>query len=146
MKSVHQTLFKIRLLITGLLIITSLTLSAQANYAGGQGGGYSSYTIGNSTFAEPGDSLFNKNFDVTVYPNPLTASSLLKAKVSGIQPGEKISVVVTNMIGSRILAEEIENSNEITIDISSKKLTKGIYLITFKHKNNKITRRFTYSN
>lgn len=141
-----KNLYKIALLVTVLIISSSITLSAQANYSGGQGGGYSSFTIGNSTFVESGDSLINQNFAATVYPNPLTSNSILKAKISGIQSGEKISVIVTNMIGSRILAEEIENTNEITINLPQERLTKGIYLITFRYKNNKITRRFTYSN
>ena len=143
---IMKNLFKIVLLVTGLIISSSITLSAQANYTGGQGGGYSTITIGNGTIAALGDSIITKNFDATVYPNPLSSDGVLKARITGIQPGEKVLVVVTNMIGSRILSQEIEISSEITIDIPSNKLTKGIYLITFQFQNKKITRRFSYTN
>lgn len=141
-----RNLYKIVLLVTGLIISSSITLSAQSNYYGGQGGGYSSVTIGNGTIATIGDSIATKNFDATVYPNPLSSSDVLKAKINGIEPGEKVSIVVTNMIGSKILTQEIEISSEIAIDIPSDKLTKGIYLITFQFQNKKITRRFSFTN
>lgn len=141
-----KNIYKIALLAIALTLGSSISLSAQANYSGGVGGGYSSVTIGNATIASLGDSLPTKTFDATVYPNPLSSNGVLKSRISGIEPGEKISVVVTNMIGSRIFSQEIEISNEITIDIPSEKLTKGIYLITFQFQNRKITRRFTYTN
>lgn len=129
----------------GLMMIGSVSTYAQANYAGGQGGGYSSTTIGNSTLANLGDSLEIKTFDANIYPNPLTSSQTLKARITGIQQGEKVQVIVTNMIGSRILSQEFEVTNEISIEIPKEKLSKGIYLITFKHLSKKVTRRFSFS-
>ena len=121
-------------------------VNAQAHYSGGTGGGYASTAIGNSTFAFQGDSITTKAFDVTVFPNPLTSNDVFKAKFTGLKHTEKISIVVSDMIGSRLMVEQVDASDEITINLPIDRLSKGIYLITFQHNNHKITRRFNYSN
>lgn len=120
-------------------------VSAQAHYAGGSGGGYASTAIGNSTFVLVGDSISTKVFDVTVFPNPLTSNDIFKAKFTGLKHSEKISIVVSDMIGSRLLVEQVDANDEIIINLPTERLSKGIYLITFQHNNHKITRRFNYS-
>lgn len=129
-----------------ILVIFSAIADAQAHYSGGAGGGYASTTIGSSTSVFFGDSLSNKSFDVTIFPNPLTSTDILKAKLSGIKHTEKVSIVVTDMIGTRLLVEKVDVSDEIVINLPFERLSKGIYLITFQHNNHKITRRFNFNN
>jgi hypothetical protein len=136
---------KIYLSILILVIFTALA-GAQAHYSGGAGGGYASTAIGNSTSVFLGDSLTNKSFDVTIFPNPLTSADILKAKLTGINQTEKVSIVVTDMIGTRLLVEKVDVSDEIVINLPFERLSKGIYLITFQYNNHKITRRFNFSN
>jgi hypothetical protein len=131
-----------------VICITLLTHSgytyAQGSYHGGLGGGYASYTLSTSTSINNPEQTVNKKLDVTVYPNPLSSSESLKAKLTGFPIGKKVNVVITDMIGSRLHFEEIEASDEITVNISHEKFSKGIYLITFQHNSIKITRRFSY--
>jgi len=118
---------------------------AQASYSGGQGGGYAAASTNPSSFVNPDDSLFNEKFDANIYPNPLRVNDKLKAKLSGFETGKKVTVIITDIIGSRLLVEEFEASEEITISFPKDRLSKGVYLVTFKYKNTKISRRLSYA-
>ena len=128
-----------------LFLGLSFNASAQT-YSGASGGGYASSTIGAGTFIMPNDSLLVNVFDATVFPNPLGANEEFKARFSGVKNGELISVVVSNLIGSKLLVDKIKVTDEAVIDLPYDKLSKGIYLITFQYKTNRITRRFNYIN
>lgn len=143
MKKIYHITFAITLWLTVLL---GNNVFGQAYYSGGQGGGYSTTTISNSTSAFIGDSITAKKFDVTVFPNPLTSNDIFKAKLTGINQSEKVSIIVTDMIGSKIFMDKVEASDELTINLPYERLSKGIYLIIFQHNNHKITRRFNYNN
>lgn len=144
MKKLYNTryLFYWFILFLGL----SYSASAQVYYSGGAGGGYASAVISAGTFVLPSDSLPVNLFDVTVFPNPLSSNDVFKARFSGIKEGETVSVVVTNLIGSKLFDEDLEVNNGVVINLPYERLSKGIYLITFRYKTHKISRRFSYIN
>ena len=127
-----------------LFIGLSYGTNAQVYYSGGAGGPHASTAIGTGTYIMPSDSLPVNLFDVTIFPNPLGSNDVFKARFSGVKQGETISVVVTNLIGSKLLVEDIEVSNGVVINLPYERLSKGIYLITFSYKTHKISRRFSY--
>jgi hypothetical protein len=133
------------LIYTAILVFAvfySTLTKAQADYSGGEGGGYSSHSISISTSVMFPDSTSVAIFDVTVYPNPVKRDDVFKAKLTGIKPGNKVQIVLTDLIGSRLLIEEVDVTPEYEITLPYDKMSKGIYLITFQHNNQKITRRF----
>jgi hypothetical protein len=134
------------LVLLSTLTILSTTILAQANYAGGGGGGYGSYTISTGTMATLPDSIKGVVFDVSVYPNPLRSNDVFKAKILGAKMGEKLTLIISDIIGTRLLVEQVEVSDELIINVPYERLSKGIYLITFQYKSHKITRRFNYTN
>ncbi len=136
---------QITVIITLIVGLASAESFAQANYSGGQGGGYAATSTNPTSFVNPDDSLFNEKFDANIYPNPLRANDKLKAKFSGFETGKKVSIIITDIIGSRLLVKEIETSEEITINFPKDRLSKGVYLVTFKYKNTKISRRLSYA-
>lgn len=144
MKSHYNSKYRVVLFVLNIIFGLNSSLLAQANYSGGSGGGYSSYAISASTSIQTEIELSKKSFDVSIFPNPLKSSDVLKAKISGVEARQKITVIVTDMIGSRLLVEEVEAASEITINIPHERLSKGIYLITFQIPNGKVTRRFSY--
>ncbi len=134
------------LILVFLLSVFSLSSSAQAGYQGGEGGGYGSLAISTGTVASLPDSLKTSTFDVNVYPNPLRSNDIFKAKITGAKMGEKVTFIISDLIGTRIVVDQVEVTDEVIISIPSERLSKGIYLITFQYKNSKISRRFSYTN
>ena len=134
-------------ILLSLYMVVQLTEQsvAQASYAGGQGGGYASTAISTGTFVNTNDTILSSQFDANIYPNPLKGSEVLKAKLSGYEYGKKVTVIITDIIGSRLIVEEIDVSDEITINFPHDRLNKGIYLITFQYNNRRISRRLSYS-
>lgn len=128
------------------LVLFSVSAQAQAGYQGGEGGGYGSLAISTGTFAALPDSIKPPAFDVNVYPNPLRSNDIFKAKISGARMGEKVTFTVSDLIGTRIVVDQVEVSDEVIISIPTERLSKGIYLITFQYKNFKISRRFNFTN
>ena len=122
------------------------SVSAQVQFSGGAGGGYASAAIGAGTLVMPVDTLPTPIFDVTVYPNPLSVNSVFKAKFTGVDNGETVSVVVSNLIGSRLFIEDVKVTDGTVINLPYDRLSKGIYLITFTYNSNRITRRFNFIN
>jgi hypothetical protein len=146
MKSFYKSASYSIVVVCLILFSHSNYSNAQGAYSGGAGGGYASYTISSSTSINQPETSVTKKLDVTIYPNPLSSSESLKAKLSGFPIDQKVSVVITDMIGSRLHFEEIDVADEITLNISHDRFTKGIYLITFQYNSIKITRRFSYKN
>jgi hypothetical protein len=144
MKKLYYNILKLSM----VFIFSSICLVtfAQANYSGGKGGGYASYSLNSGTFVNPADTLITSIFDVTVYPNPLRSNDVFKAKITGGNQNEKISIVVSDLIGTKLLVENVDLADEIIINIPFDRLSKGIYLITFQYNNHKITRRFSFTN
>ena len=145
MKTIVTLLSKSAAIISVLLLISNGLANAQASYAGGVGGGYSSTAIIQGTLSSSADSIIKKNFDATIFPNPLKNNDVLKAKFSGINNGGKVTIIISDMIGTRLYAEEVDILSELTINVPFDKLTKGVYLITFQYNSNRITRRFNFS-
>ena len=137
MKSLYKSKYNIALLAISLLFGLNFSLYAQANYSGGSGGGYSFYSISTVTSIQSELELEKKGFDASIFPNPLKSTDVLKARLTGFDAGQKVTVIVTDMIGSRLLVEEVEAASEVTINIPHERLTKGIYLITFQFPNSK---------
>jgi FAD synthase len=144
MENNYNSVIRLAMAICIILFTYTNSSFAQGSYSGGQGGGYSSYAIGTGTSVITEVQIENKKIEATIYPNPLSSSDVLKAKLLGFPIGQKINVVITDMIGSRLHFEEIEIADEVTINLSHDRFSKGIYLITFQHNNLKITRRFSY--
>ncbi|MFP4556222.1 MAG: T9SS type A sorting domain-containing protein [Bacteroidales bacterium] len=136
---------QVALIIALIIGLTSTETFAQANYSGGQGGGYAATSTNPNTFVNPNDTILNKMFEADIYPNPLKSNDKLKAKLSNFEPTKRVSVIITDIIGSKLLVKEIEASEEITINFPHDRLSKGIYLVTFKHNNNKVSRRLSYA-
>jgi hypothetical protein len=67
------------------------------------------------------------NYTLSLYPNPLSASSLLKVKVQpAIMDG---SIRVVNMLGKSILEKAIINNVEEVIELNISSSTPGIYVV-----------------
>ncbi|MDD2549283.1 MAG: T9SS type A sorting domain-containing protein [Bacteroidales bacterium] len=143
-----KNLYKIQLIFCCFILLLGFSYSAgaQLQYSGGAGGGYASTSIGAGMHVTPADSLPTPTFGATVYPNPLSVNDVFKAKFTGVNDGETVSVVVSNLIGSRLFADDLEVSSETTINLPHERFSKGIYLITFTYKTSRITCRFSYMN
>jgi hypothetical protein len=126
-----------------MLLLLSTTIKGQASYVGGLGGGYSMVEVTTGTTGI--EDIPNSSFEVIIYPNPLSKNQILKAKINGFEKNSKIKVVVSNMIGLQVFIQEFDVASEISINLPFEKLSKGIYLISFQHSKNKITRRFSYN-
>lgn len=136
----------IYILISVIFFLLLFSVSyGQSSYNGGQGGGYASTSISVSTSIVSDNPQPAKAFDFSIYPNPIRSDQTLKAKIQGIDANEKIILLVTDMIGSKVFKEEVEVSSEISINLPMEKLKKGIYLITIQYKHQKLTRRFSFT-
>jgi hypothetical protein len=126
-----------------ILIFVSTIIKGQASFVGGLGGGYSmvEVTTGTTGIVD----IPTNSFEVTIFPNPVSKNQVLKAKINGFEKNSKIKIVVSDMIGFQIFIQEVDIASEISINLPFEKLSKGIYLISFQHSKNKITRRFSYT-
>jgi hypothetical protein len=131
-----------------IFFITTLILfnaSGQANYSGGQAGGYAALSVSMSgTSSAIGDSLISRTFDVSVYPNPLKKGQMLKGRIRNYYDNSPIRVTLIDMLGNKLMTADIDiTAEELLISLPSEKMGKGIYLIVFQNSKTKITRRFS---
>lgn len=130
---------------TLLALCTSLA-SAQANYNGGQAGGYASVSVSLGTSVAIADSLTTRPFDASVFPNPLKKGQPLKYRIRNAVAGSKVTVMISDLLGNRLLVKELEVSFEDSeLPLPYEKMARGIYLITFQNAKSKITRRVSYT-
>jgi hypothetical protein len=129
-----------------LLALCAKQASAQANYNGGQAGGYASVSVSLGTSVTIGDSFTTPLFEVSVFPNPLKKGQALKYRIRNVEYGSKVTVMVSDILGNRLLVKVLEVSfDDSELGIPHDKMTKGIYLITFQNAKSKITRRISYT-
>jgi hypothetical protein len=138
-----KTILKVSVALFFISIVTAFNANGQANYSGGQAGGYAAISISlGGTSVAPGDSLITKQFDVSVYPNPLKKGQLLKGRIRNYYDNSPIRVTLIDMLGNKLMTEDIYiTADEMLISLPSEKMGKGIYLITFHNSKSKITRR-----
>lgn len=129
-----------------LLVFCANPASAQANYNGGQAGGYASVSVLLGTSVAIGDSLTTPQFEASVFPNPLKKGQALKYRIRNVGSGSKVTVMISDILGNRLLVKELEVSfDDSELAIPHEKMAKGIYLITFQSAKSKITRRVSYT-
>ncbi len=139
----QSTLFLIGFL---LFALCANNVKAQANYNGGQAGGYASVSVSLLTSVAIGDSFVTQPFEASVYPNPLKKGQVLKYRIRNVDFGSKVTVMVSDILGNRLLTQEIEvNIDDSELALPQEKMAKGIYLITFQSAKSKITRRISYT-
>jgi hypothetical protein len=138
-----KTILKVSVALFFISIVTAFNANGQANYSGGQAGGYAAISISlGGTSVAPGDSLITKQFDVSVYPNPLKKGQLLKGRIRNYYDNSPIRITLIDMLGNKLMTEDIYiTADEMLISLPSEKMGKGIYLITFHNSKSKITRR-----
>lgn len=138
-----KTILKVSVALFFISIVTAFKANGQANYGGGRAGGYAAISISlGGTSVAPGDSLITKQFDVSVYPNPLKKGQLLKGRIRNYYDNSPIRVTLIDMLGNQLMTEDIYiTADEMLISLPSEKMGKGIYLITFHNSKSKITRR-----
>lgn len=126
------------------LLLPVFSAMGQAHYGGGQGGGYASVNVTISTYAAISDTLTNRNFDASVFPNPVKKGEALRLRLKNTDRGSKTRVLVNDMLGNRIVAYEIERgAGESEIILPFDKMGRGLYLITFQNGKSRVTRRVT---
>jgi hypothetical protein len=129
-----------------LLALCANKASAQANYNGGQAGGYASINVSFLSSVTIGDSLVARQFEASVYPNPIKKGQALKYRIRNVDFGSKVTVIVSDILGNRLLTQEIEvNIDDSELALPQEKMAKGIYLVTFQSSKSKITRRISYT-
>lgn len=138
-----KTILKVSVALFFISIVTAFNANGQANYGGGQAGGYAAISISlGGTSVAPGDSLITRQFDVSVYPSPLKKGQLLKGRIRNYYDNSPIRVTLIDMLGNQLMTEDIYiTADEMLISLPSEKMGKGIYLITFHNSKSKITRR-----
>lgn len=142
MKVVNLKLLIVLLAALVTSLLNNNPLFAQANFAGGKGGGYGLLEV-KTDMTSVGDEL-NTSFEATIFPNPIEKNQVLRVRLNGVEQKSKVKIVISDMIGFQVFVQEMEVTTEFDIHLPYEKLTKGIYLISFQYSKNKITRRLSY--
>jgi hypothetical protein len=82
------------------------------------------------------------NIKVSISPNPNNGSFTLSIDNSNAKLNETYFIEIYDVLGNFLHSEEIKGGNLVTTNIQMKSLSKGMYFLSLKTKDNLLTTRF----